>query len=729
MRLSRRLAASAAAAIVALAVALRAARIANGLPEFVEEAAPFRWALAMWSHGGGRIDWNPHHFLYPSLTLYLHLALQRAHALAGTWTGAFHGPADYQLAVRMDPTPMVMLARSLDIAADAVSVWLTFRIGERARPGAGLIAALLAALSPILITTSSAIFTDPIMLVLSLAALDRMQVHGAQPSGRPWAMAIWTGLAVGAKYPAAVLLLPLAWTLVAGAPAEGGSGVRRGLVRLLPVVGVVALVFLATSPYVLIDRAAFLRDVGFGRVLVSEGLLGATAGPSGTQTLSALARDLGAVATVLAIAGFVLALARPRSAAALVAITAFGFLAPVVLSPLRFERYLLGVIPAACVLAGLAATWAASLVPARARGATLTALIVAAALPVAARAWATARATSTTTESLARRWIASNVSRDALLMMEPYGPLLRTRRQALDVEDLPFLDQASPALRARYESRPWWSAVQLPVLVAGTCIVRVHPPSGPAVDLPVFEHASDFNRVLYDTRLLAGVDYVLTTDAVRGRFEADTTRYAAPCAFYRYLDQHATVAARFRSSRSASGPDILVYQLAADTTARLAALDRWWWAERIPEDFRRQAGALLAPGVPAIEAVELAPGVPAPWVLAAHALYDIQLRRFAEDLAWNLLALDRPAPAGRLMDAEQAILPWSQLACMFRMEACRDLGDWQGARAAFERTAAVTRAAAMDSSLVSGYAEALEHTGARERALALRDSLAGRARR
>jgi hypothetical protein len=49
--------------------------------------------------------------------------------------------------------------------------------------------------------------------------------------------------------------------------------------------------------------------------------------------------------------------------------------------------------------------------------------------------------------------------------MEPYGPLLRTRRQALDADDLPFLDQVSPALRARYEARPWWSAVQLPVLV------------------------------------------------------------------------------------------------------------------------------------------------------------------------------------------------------------------------------------------------------------------------
>jgi len=718
LRAPRLPAAPVAFALVALAVALRASRIANGLPEFVEEAAPFRWALAMWSHHGGHIDWNPHHFLYPSLTLYLHLLLQRAHALVGTWIGAFHGPVDYLLAVGLDPSPMVVLARALDIAADAVSVWLTFRIGERIQPGVGAIGALLAALSPILITTSSAIFTDPVMLALSLAALDRMQVY--RGSTQPWAMAVWTGLAIGAKYPALVLLAPLAWTLFAA------HGVRGGLSRFALALGMVVFVFLLTSPYVLIDRATFLRDVGFGRVLASEGLLGATSGPSGGHTLGALARDLGPVASALALVGLALALARPRDRAPiLVAITGLAFLAPVLISPLRFERYLLGVIPPACVLAALAALWAASLVPARARVPALAVLVLAATLPVAARAWATARTAATTTEAQARHWIAEHVSRDELLVMEPYGPWLRTRRQALDADDLPFLDQVSPALRARYEARPWWSAVQLPVLVAGTCMVSVRPPSGPAVDLAVFEHASDFNRVLYDTRLLAGVDYVITTDAVRGRFEADPVRYAEPCAFYRYLDEHAAVAARFRSGASASGPGILVYRLAADsTTSPLPPIDRWWWAERIPDDFRRQADAVLAPGVPYAGGVEISPGVPAPWVVAARGLYDTQLRRFTEDLAWNLLALDRPALAGRLMDAEQAILPRSQVACLFHMEACRDLGDWQGVRAAFERTAAVTRAGVIDSALVTSYADALEKTGARERARALRDSLA-----
>ena len=54
--------------VVALAIALRLAGIRQGLPSFDEEAAPFRWALQMWAHRGGHIDWDPPRFIYPTLT-------------------------------------------------------------------------------------------------------------------------------------------------------------------------------------------------------------------------------------------------------------------------------------------------------------------------------------------------------------------------------------------------------------------------------------------------------------------------------------------------------------------------------------------------------------------------------------------------------------------------------------------------------------------------------------
>ena len=58
-----------ACAVVLFAAALRSWRVTQGLPVFYEEAIPFRRALDMWTTVPG-IDWNPHFFHYPSLTLY-----------------------------------------------------------------------------------------------------------------------------------------------------------------------------------------------------------------------------------------------------------------------------------------------------------------------------------------------------------------------------------------------------------------------------------------------------------------------------------------------------------------------------------------------------------------------------------------------------------------------------------------------------------------------------------
>src|ERR1044072_6437108 len=92
------------------------------------------------------------------------------------------------------------------------------------RPAApGLVAAFLLACPPSMIATSRAIYTDPIMLVLALAALDRMQAYRAGDGVAALLfVSALVGLAIGAKYPAVVLLLPLAWTLARSHAARGG---------------------------------------------------------------------------------------------------------------------------------------------------------------------------------------------------------------------------------------------------------------------------------------------------------------------------------------------------------------------------------------------------------------------------------------------------------------------------------------------------------------------------
>src|SRR5262249_23557431 len=154
----------------------------------------------------------------------------------------------------------------------------------------------------------------------------------------------------------------------------------------------------------------------------------------------------------------------------------------------------------------------------------------------------------------------------------------------------------------------------IPALVAGTCVVTLVPPGRPPVDVTVFAHASDFNGVVYDPRLLAGVDYVITSSAIRARFAADPLRYWGPCALYRLLGSTATVAARFASGRGVSGPALTIYRLPAGGLAP-RPLGTWWWTENVPRAFRAQATALLAPGAPVPASPTLANGAPAPWVL------------------------------------------------------------------------------------------------------------------
>jgi len=129
-----------AAAVIALALGLRLWRITTGLPEFLDEALPFRHALGMWNEVTGAIDWNPHFFVYPSLSIYAFLFLQRAHLALGLALGWFQSPADYAIGMQVDPTAMVLPARLLCVALDVLMVFLVWRIGERLRPGAGVIA-------------------------------------------------------------------------------------------------------------------------------------------------------------------------------------------------------------------------------------------------------------------------------------------------------------------------------------------------------------------------------------------------------------------------------------------------------------------------------------------------------------------------------------------------------------------------------------------------------------
>src|SRR5439155_778173 len=117
-------------------------------------------------------------------------------------------------------------------------------------------------------------------------------------------------------------------------------------------------------------------------------------------------------------------------------------------------------------------------------------------------------------------------------------------------------------------------AVTLPLVISGTASNRVQSAEGRWLNLEIFPHPVDLNRLFYDPRLLEGVDLMLTSSQVRGRFEADPPRFEIERNLYRVLDEVGEVAAEFRPHGLVEGPRIRIYRPGPRPDAP------WWpWAE------------------------------------------------------------------------------------------------------------------------------------------------------
>jgi len=676
---------AALAAVLGVALGIRVWKLGYGLPEFLDEALPFRWALGMWSDPGGRIDWNPHRFHHPTLPTYLHLLVQQAGYLFGRLLGVYKSAADVHVGFLVDPTSMALAARAAGVAADLATVLVVALLAERIRRGTGWLAALLVACSPTFVVAARSIVSDSVMVPLATAALERTLAY-RERGGRVRfvAAAVLVGLAAGSKYPAVILLVPL------GVALWLRGGVRE--LRLWPLAAAIAgAAFLATTPYALLDFATFQRDLGFLRGLAQKGHLG-NLGESGFLFhLRNLSRDISWAGVPLLVVSLAWtasrARARPDASLVWLALLAFGL--PIAFARVEAERYLLPLLPLAAVLVAELVLAAAERIPrpARAPGLAVAALVLASpALAASARAVLASDADS---RIAARRWCEAHLTQRDLIVQELYCAPLPGRIEWLTARGGALYGAASPELKRRYDARRWFSSVTLPLAVVGNSTNRVRPSSGPPVDIEVFPHAADFNRLVYEPRLLQGVDYFATSSAVRGRFEADTARYAAEHRFYALLDSTAEVAARFHPRMAGGGPEIVLYRLgerAQSALAGLGPLDPLWWAETIPRGYRERAENALRAERPGGVAVRLEDGSPAAWVLSLRPVYQYLLGDFAVAMGSELADHGRYAEGRRLATATLVVAPEDAQACVLYFACCARIGDWGAARAVIERT-------------------------------------------
>jgi hypothetical protein len=223
---------------------------------------PFYWPPDAASPGIVVPRDEPRDFAYGHLPLYLGVAatrlLERLAPLAGYlpsgWllsrdllNGAGHAEFDHLTAA----------ARALTALVDVGTVALAFLLGRRLYGAwAGLLAAAFLALTVTHIQLAHFFAVDPYLTFFTTAALLLLVIAAEQPGawGPLLLAATASGLAVGAKFSAVLLFLPLALLLWRDPALRG----RLAAGRLLLAAGLAFLVFVLTNPFALLDWSCTL---------------------------------------------------------------------------------------------------------------------------------------------------------------------------------------------------------------------------------------------------------------------------------------------------------------------------------------------------------------------------------------------------------------------------------------------------------------------------------------
>jgi hypothetical protein len=440
----RRLRAAASPAYLVLLVLLVVGlvlRVNNndyGLPYVynVDEGSHFT-ARAVAMLGG---DWNPHYFQNPSAFTYLaNFALRLRFG---------HAAIDH---FRIDPTAIYVTTRTVAALLCLVGVVAVFWAGRRLwDSGTGLAAAALLTFAFLPVTYSRIAVTDVGVLApvaVSIVGSVRVWEDGRL---RWWLLAGGgAGVAVGFKYTAGLVLLPLAVAAVAGL-VRGGRAALGKVALGAGVAGLAALLFFfVTNPYFFFEFSTAHRQ------LSAQATTAGDFGKVGQNTtglpyyLGTLTWGIGWLGALAALAGALLELRRGLVRGLILIGFPVVLLVYLSLQARFFSRWLLPAYPVLVLLAGaataqaasrLAAVWARMRArrepagsPTRPAVAVAAALAVLVLIAVAQNLAADLRSMRVLghadTRQSARQWLVDHYPSSLRVVIEPAVPARYYRRQ------------------------------------------------------------------------------------------------------------------------------------------------------------------------------------------------------------------------------------------------------------------------------------------------------------
>jgi dolichyl-phosphate-mannose-protein mannosyltransferase len=538
--------------ILAAGFALRVWHNDYGLPYVwgIDEGTHFTTrAVAMFRDG-----LDPGYYQNPTAYTYLVYALLRVmYGPLGSLFDLRFGNVTDQF--DQDPSQIWIAARTLAAAlctAGVAGVYLAARRIWGVREG--LVAAAVLAFAFLPVAYSRVAVTDVgSLLGVALALYASVRAY---EDGRPRFYLLAgaaAGLALGFKYTAGLVLLPLAIAAAARVRRERG----RPALWLAAALAVGAVVFVLVNPYLLHSFNTWWADLrGQAEVTANEPKPGQESGGF-AYYLDSLTWGLGWAAAFAALAGAVLELRRDVVRGLMLVAMPVALFAYLSVQSRYFGRWLLPAYPALAMLAAVALVRASELLPRRgaARGAALaglTALVLAQPLAADVRTGIVLGRADTREE--ARRFLVGRFAPELRASIEPAVPG-RYFRGAPDGRSPPWL--------RRCPRRPGWteSGWDYPAANGKRVCAQFKPGQFARPDGGV--RASSYYLVVdpgvLDQYRFYGYCLVVTFGLVRER--ALDTRDPDVRAYYRRLERESDVLARFSPYDPGASPPPFSFDL------------------------------------------------------------------------------------------------------------------------------------------------------------------------
>ncbi|MBI1873279.1 MAG: phospholipid carrier-dependent glycosyltransferase [Acidobacteria bacterium] len=416
--------------VLVVAALLRFWNLGAGIPFAIQVDEPeiALRAVRMMKTG----DFNPHFFDYGGLYIYLQLVVACVRFIFGAAIQGLWSSLD-----QASPDNFYAWGRGLTAMLGTATVLIVYNIGTRWGARHALLAGGLMAVVPFHVRESHFVLTDvPLTFFTTLTMLLTLRAHESERVSRyAWA-GVAAGLAAATKYNGGlVLMLPLL------SAALSKAGLVTRIQMALASLGACVAAFLLAAPYTVLDLPTFLNQFAhLASIFAAEPR---SPEPGWLTYLKHLRLALGWPALLLMFGGLGLGIFRaiqgPGNVRWLLAIvfplTYFYLIAT---RSQIYGRYLLPILPFACVLAACAVVSGVSLlrrfdIPRAPRTALIVALTLAALVPPTVEAVRFCRMIGrTSTQQLAYTWIMSNIPRGSRIAIEARGLLLPEPRYRVE---------------------------------------------------------------------------------------------------------------------------------------------------------------------------------------------------------------------------------------------------------------------------------------------------------